>query len=64
MKLDNLGKAGRIIVSKDSTIIVDGFVNKIEIKNRVKQLKTHGLNVHLNMKKKNYMKDYLDSQRV
>ncbi len=40
VKLDNLGKAGRIIVSKDSTIIVDGFGNKIEIKNRVKQLKT------------------------
>ncbi len=28
VKLDNLGKAGRIIVSKDSTIIVDDFGNR------------------------------------
>ncbi len=40
LKLDNLGKAGRVIVSKDSTLIVDGFGNKTEIKNRVRQIKT------------------------
>ncbi len=40
VRLDNLGKARRVVVSKDSTVIVDGAGNKCDIRNRVIQLRS------------------------
>ncbi|XXM93387.1 MAG: chaperonin GroEL [Candidatus Hodgkinia cicadicola] len=38
--LDKLGKAGRIVISRDNTVIVGGAGSKSEIKSRIAQLKT------------------------
>ncbi|ATY93459.1 60 kDa chaperonin [Candidatus Hodgkinia cicadicola] len=38
--LDKLGKARRVVVSKDSTIIIDGGGSKSEIKARIAQVRT------------------------
>ncbi len=38
--LDQLGRAGRIVASKDNTIIIDGKGNKKEIEKRIAQIRT------------------------
>ncbi|XXN13866.1 MAG: chaperonin GroEL [Candidatus Hodgkinia cicadicola] len=42
--LDKLGKAGRVIVSKDSTVIVDGAGSKLDIKARIAQIRNQWAN--------------------
>lgn len=63
MKLENtvtedLGIAKKVKISKDKTIIVDGLGN-LDEKTVLSKLNNKYKIQHLNMKKKNYKKDWL-----
>jgi chaperonin GroEL len=47
MTIDMLGKAGKIIASKENTTIIDGKGNKKDIEAREKQIRTELENTYL-----------------
>lgn len=55
--LSQLGKAKKIKVTKDSTVIIDGFSNQDILNSRIAQIKTKFLPLILIMIKRNYKKD-------
>lgn len=63
-EVEFLGKAGRIVIDKDNTTIVDGKGHSHDVKDRVAQIKTQIASTTSDYDKENCKKDWLNSLAV